>query len=129
MTAKDKFYSIYMDFFEIAKRKRRWKLFDDVPWNDLSPATNTEERAIRIETYCAEEMYLPDYTAASNELLRGVSDSRGPRTRGATGVAPRTGLPRIPDPLRPAPQAQFDKFDTDGLRSWKVPFKTRRLDE
>src|SRR5580704_8633462 len=60
MTPKDRFYRAYMD------------LFDDVPWNTLSRDANTEQRAIRIETYCAEEMFLPDYTSASNELLRGV---------------------------------------------------------
>ena len=72
MTPKDKFYRAYMDFFEIAERKRRWNLFDDVPWEKLSPRANTEERAIRIETYCAEEMYLPDYNAAGVKMLRGV---------------------------------------------------------
>src|SRR5260370_29036979 len=72
MTARDKFYRAYMDFFEVAERKRRWNLFEDVPWDKLSSRTNAEERAIRIETYCAEEMYLPDYTDVGNELLRGV---------------------------------------------------------
>jgi acyl-[acyl-carrier-protein] desaturase len=128
MTAKDKFYSIYMDFFEIAERKRRWNLFDDVPWNELSAATNTEERAIRIETYCAEEMYLPDYTAASNELLRGVFglawfQNAWSYEESRHGLVFREYL--IRSGLRT--QAQFDKFETDVFsRSWKVPFKTRR---
>lgn len=128
MTAKDKFYSIYMDFFEVAERKRRWNLFDDVPWNDLSPATNTEERAIRLETYCAEEMYLPDYTAASNELLRGVFglawfQNAWSYEESRHGLVFREYL--IRSGLRT--QAQFDKFETDVFsRSWKVPFKTRR---
>ena len=72
MTAKEKFYRAYMDFFETAERKRRWNLFDDMPWDKLSPGMNSEARAVRIETYCAEEMFLPDYTEAGNELLRGV---------------------------------------------------------
>jgi acyl-[acyl-carrier-protein] desaturase len=128
MTAKDKFYSIYMDFFEVAERKRRWNLFDDVPWNELSPAANTESRAIRIETYCAEEMYLPDYTAASNELLRGVFglawfQNAWSYEESRHGLVFREYL--IRSGLRT--QAQFDKFETDVFsRSWKVPFKTRR---
>ncbi len=128
MTAKDKFYSIYMDFFEVAERKRRWNLFDDVPWNELSSAANTEARAIRIETYCAEEMYLPDYTAASNELLRGVFglawfQNAWSYEESRHGLVFREYL--IRSGLRT--QAQFDKFETDVFsRSWKVPFKTRR---
>ena len=128
MTAKDKFYSIYMDFFEVAERKRRWNIFDDVPWNELSSASNTEARAIRIETYCAEEMYLPDYTAASNELLRGVFglawfQNAWSYEESRHGLVFREYL--IRSGLRT--QAQFDKFETDVFsRSWKVPFKTRR---
>src|SRR5258707_95298 len=68
MTQKEKFYRAYMDFFETAERKRRWNMFEDVPWDQISPQTNTEERAIRIETYCAEEMYLPDYNIAGVEM-------------------------------------------------------------
>ena len=33
----DKMYEAYLDFFEIAERKRRWNLFDDVPWGELNP--------------------------------------------------------------------------------------------
>ncbi len=44
---EDKFYRAYMEFFEIAERKRRWNLFDDVPWDRLSAVTNSEERAIQ----------------------------------------------------------------------------------
>ena len=72
MIQKDKFYRAYMDFFEVAERKRRWNIFDDVPWDQISPETNSEQRAIRIETYCAEEMYLPDYNIAGVEMARGV---------------------------------------------------------
>jgi len=59
MTAKDKFYRAYMEFFETAERKRRWNLFDDVPWNELSADTNTEERAI-IEVSTGEMGNKPD---------------------------------------------------------------------
>jgi acyl-[acyl-carrier-protein] desaturase len=128
MTAKDKFYSAYMDFFEIAERKRRWNLFDDVPWNELSADTNTEERAIRIETYCAEEMYLPDYTAAGNELLRGVFglawfQNAWSYEESRHGLVFREYM--IRSGLRT--QAQFDRLETDVFsRSWKAPFATRR---
>jgi acyl-[acyl-carrier-protein] desaturase len=128
MTAKDKFYRAYMDFFEVAERKRRWNLFEDVPWDKISPGDNTEDRAIRIEMYCAEEMFLPDYTAAGNELLRGVfglawfqnawSYEESRHALVFREYLLRSGL-RTP--------TQFDKFETDVFsRSWKAPFATRR---
>ena len=128
MTAKEKFYRAYMDFFEVAERKRRWNLFEDVPWDKLSTDTNTEERAIRIETYCAEEMYLPDYTAASVELCRGVFglawfQNAWSFEESRHGLVFREYL--IRSGLRT--QAQFDKFEADVFsRAWKVPFATRR---
>ena len=69
---RNKMYDAYLEFFEVAERKRRWNIFDDVPWDQVSPDTNSEQRAIRIETYCAEEMYLPDYNIAGVEMARGV---------------------------------------------------------
>jgi acyl-[acyl-carrier-protein] desaturase len=128
MTAKDKFYRAYMEFFETAERKRRWNLFDYVPWDKLSPSTNTEERAIRIETYCAEEMYLPDYTAVGNEMLRGVFglawfQNAWSYEESRHGLVFREYL--IRSGLRT--QEQFDKLETDVFsRRWKAPFETRR---
>ena len=63
-------YDAYLDFFETAERKRRWNLFDDVPWSELNPAQNSERKATRIETYCAEEMYLPDYASHGARMTR-----------------------------------------------------------
>jgi acyl-[acyl-carrier-protein] desaturase len=129
MTAKDKFYRAYMDFFEVAERKRRWNLFEDVPWDKLSPlAINSEERAIRIETYCAEEMFLPDYTDVGNELLRGVFglawfQSAWSYEESRHGLVFREYL--IRSGLRT--QEQFDKLESDVFsRRWKAPFATRR---
>ena len=128
MTAKDKFYRAYMDFFEIAERKRRWNLFEDIPWDKLSASANTEERAIRIETYCAEEMFLPDYTEAGNELLRGVFglawfQNAWSYEESRHGLVFREYL--IRSGLRT--QEQFEKLESDVFsRRWKAPFKSRR---
>ena len=117
-----------MDFFETAERKRRWNLFDDVPWEKLSPRANAEERAIRIETYCAEEMYLPDYNAAGAKMLRGVFglswfQAAWSFEESRHGLVFREYLLR--SGLRT--QAQFDVFETDVFsRSWKLPFATQR---
>ena len=128
MTAKEKFYRAYMDFFETAERKRRWNLFEDVPWGKLSARSNSEERAIRIETYCAEEMYLPDYTVGSMELQRGVFglawfQAAWSYEESRHGLVFREYLLR--SGLRT--QEQFDKLEAGVFsRSWKAPFATRR---
>lgn len=53
-------YQMYRDFFEKAEKKRRWSLRDDIPWDqcnkDYDPAI-----ADVVETFCAVELYLPDY--------------------------------------------------------------------
>ncbi|MGB8681685.1 MAG: acyl-ACP desaturase [Candidatus Binatus sp.] len=128
MTPKEKYYRAYMEFFETAERKRRWNLFEDVPWDKVSSVANTEARAIRIETYCAEEMFLPDYTAAGNELLRGVFglawfQNAWSYEESRHGLVFREYL--IRSGLRT--QAQFDRLEADVFsRSWKFPFPTRR---
>ena len=128
MNAKEKFYRAYMEFFETAERKRRWNLFEDVPWDELSLDTNSEARAIRIETYCAEEMFLPDYTATGNELLRGVFglawfQNAWSYEESRHGLVFREYLLR--SGLR-TPE-QFDKLEMDVFsRTWKAPFSTRR---
>ena len=32
---RDKIYRAYLEFFEVAERKRRWNMFDDIPWDAL----------------------------------------------------------------------------------------------
>jgi hypothetical protein len=76
---RDKMYDAYLEFFQVAEGKRRWNIFDDVPWDKLDPSLNSERKATRIETYCAEEFYLPDYTAGARS-----SGRRGSRPAGAT---------------------------------------------
>jgi acyl-[acyl-carrier-protein] desaturase len=68
----EKMYTAYLEFLEVAERKRRWNIFDDVPWNRPDPSLNREHKATRIETYCAEEFYLPDYIAGGVELSRPI---------------------------------------------------------
>jgi len=68
----DKMYRLYLDFFEVAERKRRWNIFQDIPWDKLDASKNTERIASCIETFCAEEFYLPDYSAGGIELSRSM---------------------------------------------------------
>ncbi|MGH7906039.1 MAG: acyl-ACP desaturase, partial [Candidatus Binataceae bacterium] len=69
---REKMYRTYLDFFEVAERKRRWSVFDDIPWKNLDPSTYSEKKAICIETFCAEEFYVPDYGSKGMELTREV---------------------------------------------------------
>jgi acyl-[acyl-carrier-protein] desaturase len=65
-------YRTYLDFFEAGERKRHWNVFDDIPWEKLNPSDNTERKALCVETFCAEECYLPDYSANGLQLVRSV---------------------------------------------------------
>jgi acyl-[acyl-carrier-protein] desaturase len=65
-------YRAYLDFFEAGERKRRWSVFDDIPWGKLDPSRNSERKALCIETFCAEECYLPDYSANGLQLVRSM---------------------------------------------------------
>lgn len=56
------YYRAATEYLEVAERKREWKLSVDIPWGQIDPSRNSERKAVCIETYCAEEMYLPDYS-------------------------------------------------------------------
>jgi acyl-[acyl-carrier-protein] desaturase len=72
----DELYAIYRHFreyFDMAERKRRWSITDDIPWNQANRALNPAFADI-IETFCAVELYLPDYLA---KLIPQVRANRG----------------------------------------------------
>jgi acyl-[acyl-carrier-protein] desaturase len=66
------YYRAAMDYLEIAEKKRDWKLFDDIPWEKIDPAKDSAQKSICIETYCAEEMYLPDYSSHGSRITRDI---------------------------------------------------------
>ena len=65
-------YRAYMEFFDVAERKRRWHPLNDIPWEKLDPAKNREDTAICLETFCGVELYVPDYTANGFNLTRNI---------------------------------------------------------
>ena len=69
---REKMYRAYLEFFEVAETKRRWNMFNDVPWEALDSSISGEQKAARIEVFCAEELYLPDYSAGGVELTRSM---------------------------------------------------------
>src|SRR5581483_499637 len=53
-------WRLFRDFFARAERKRRWSVAEDIPWaqcnRSLDPAI-----ADVVESFCAVELFLPDY--------------------------------------------------------------------
>ena len=118
----------YRDFFQVAERKRRWSVFDDVPWDRLDRSGNSETKAVRIETYCAEEMYVPDYGSKGLALTRAHFGSAWfqkcwSQEEAKHGLAFREYLLR--SGLRSA--TQMDQLEDDLFaQAWQLPFKTER---
>ena len=67
------FYRELLKYLKLAEEKRRWNVFKDIPWDKANPNTS-DTLAHCVETFCAVEMYLPDFTA---NLLHMVRRSRG----------------------------------------------------
>jgi hypothetical protein len=62
-TIREQRYRICLDFLETAENKRRWNIFNDIPWDKLDASKATDEVVQRVEIFCAEEMYVPDYSS------------------------------------------------------------------
>jgi acyl-[acyl-carrier-protein] desaturase len=67
---REKVYGVYLDFFKSAETKRRWNIFDDIPWDLLDAERADPQTILAVEHACTEEMYLPDYGAKVMPLLR-----------------------------------------------------------
>jgi acyl-[acyl-carrier-protein] desaturase len=67
------FWRLYRDFFDKAEKKRRWRIADDIPWDQCNPHLNPAVADV-VESFCAVELYLPDYTS---KILPVVRPSKG----------------------------------------------------
>src|SRR4051794_32710326 len=45
-------YRLYREFFDLAERKRRWSLQDDIPWHQCNPSLNPAIADV-VESFCA----------------------------------------------------------------------------
>lgn len=66
-------YRLYRDYFEKSERNRRWSISRDVPWDQCNRGL-TKAVADVVETFCAVELFLPDYLAKilpMNRKMRG----------------------------------------------------------
>jgi acyl-[acyl-carrier-protein] desaturase len=67
------FWRLYREFFDLAEKRRRWSIRDDIPWEQCNPALKPAVADV-VESFCAVELYLPDYTS---KILPVVRPSRG----------------------------------------------------
>lgn len=70
---EDFFYRELLKYLYMAEEKRRWNPFTDIPYAQANPNTS-QTLAQCVETFCAVEMYLPDFTS---KLLHMIRRSRG----------------------------------------------------
>jgi acyl-[acyl-carrier-protein] desaturase len=70
---EDFFYRELLKYLMLAEEKRRWNVFKDIPW-DRANGNSEDTLAHCVETFCAVEMYLPDFTS---KLLTMIRQSRG----------------------------------------------------
>jgi acyl-[acyl-carrier-protein] desaturase len=68
-----KIYTLFRDYFDRAEKKRRWSIRDDIPWGQCNRSLNPAIADV-METFCAVEMYLPDYLS---KLIPQVRANRG----------------------------------------------------
>ena len=64
---------LYRDFFDKAEKKRRWRIREDIPWNECNPNLDPAIADV-VESFCAIELYLPDYLS---KILPVVRRSKG----------------------------------------------------
>jgi len=123
---RESVYRLYLGFLETAEQKRHWSLFDDVPWSELSNAT--EANALRVEIFCAEELYVPDYGSNGLEMVRSMFGMAWFQTCWAFeesrhGLVFREYLTR--SGLRS--EAEFEALEAGVFaKSWKLPYTTPR---
>lgn len=63
-------WKIYRDFFDVSEKRRRWSLRDDVPWDQCNPKLDPAIACV-VESFCAVELFLPDYVGKFLPLVRG----------------------------------------------------------
>jgi acyl-[acyl-carrier protein] desaturase len=64
-----KVYRAYRAYFDLAERKRRWSLVDDIPWDQCNPGLDPAIADV-VQTFCMVELYLPDYLSKQLPVVR-----------------------------------------------------------
>src|SRR6202161_2548951 len=72
VTMREQAYRIYLEFLGTAENKRRWNIFNDVPWEKLDSGMATDQVGDRVEIFCPEALYVPDYSSKGLDLTRSI---------------------------------------------------------
>ena len=90
-----KIWQVYRDCFDVAEKKRRWNVRDDIPWDQCNPALDPVVADV-VQTFCMVELFLPDYL--SKQLPAGAGE-QGPGVDagqlGVRGVQALDGAERL----------------------------------
>jgi acyl-[acyl-carrier-protein] desaturase len=121
------FFDNYVRYFKAAEKRRRWSVEDDIPWEKAVECAS-ETTALIVESFCAVEMFLPDYTHRIAELVRrsrgrswfqanwGYEESKHSMTLESWLLAARKRTPE-----------QLEQLESDLLGAeWNLPFETPR---
>lgn len=125
---REKINRTFIQFFQTAERKRRWSVFDEIPWDKLNGALNSERKTIALETFCAEELYVPDYSSNGLALTRNIFGTAWFQMcwsyeEAKHGLAFREYLLR--SGMRS--EAQIASLEASLFaKSWTLPFATKR---
>src|SRR5438105_2325264 len=124
---ENRFYELYLEFFNRAELERRWNLQKDIPWEKANPAIS-DEIALIAESFMAVELYLPDYTSKILELVR--------KSRGRAWFQANWGYEESKHSLAleqwllasgKRTRKEVDEFTEQVLdRVWNLPFATPR---
>jgi acyl-[acyl-carrier-protein] desaturase len=121
-------YRIYLEFLETAENKRHWNIFNDISWDKLDLAKATDCVGQCVEIYCAEELYVPDYSSKGLELCRSMFGTAWFQTRWAFeesmhGLAFREYLTRS----RLRSEVELEALESQTFsQPWQLPFATAR---
>jgi acyl-[acyl-carrier-protein] desaturase len=66
---RDGLYRLFREFFRRAERKRRWSVDDDIPWDRVNASMDPAVADV-VESFCAVELYLPDYVGKALPMIR-----------------------------------------------------------
>lgn len=124
---EDAFYENYLRYFQNAEARRRWSVDNDIPWREAQG--NASELVVSIvESFCAVESFLPDYTSRIMQLVR--------RSRGRALFQANWGYEESKHSLAlegwliasgKRTEDEMEDFERSLLGAeWKLPFETPR---
>jgi acyl-[acyl-carrier-protein] desaturase len=121
------FYDLYREFFNRAESERRWNIEKDIPWKECNPAV-TDDITLIVESFCAVELFLPDYTSKIMQLVR--------KSRGRAWFQANWGYEESKHSmvleewlLKSGKRTQKEVRDFASMileREWELPFETPR---